>query len=147
MRDGEMIGRRISSIGYDLVTNQLLMAGSLSPTGLVAATNSLSGNHRTNPYLHRYHPDHDNLDPSYNPLPSGQEEAYPIARAVTLDFDTRYPSDPRQATLSPPPDWGQNIVGGIYYETITGIHKNPLYISGPFELQRVSLVPVLNDGN
>ena len=33
---------------------------------------------------------------------------------------------------------GSTIIGGTYTETITGIHKDPIEMSGSFELRRAS---------
>ena len=35
-------------------------------------------------------------------------------------------------------------VGGVFEESIVGLHRNPIFVSGRFELRRVSAVPVLN---
>jgi len=42
------------------------------------------------------------------------------------------------------PDFGYNEMGGNYQETITGIHKSAIYVSGTFRLTRVSLIAELN---
>ena len=42
------------------------------------------------------------------------------------------------------PGWGDSLVGGTFSESITGLHKNPIFTSGQFRLRRVSAVPVLN---
>jgi hypothetical protein len=42
-------------------------------------------NHESNPFLHTYHPDHDNLDARFrNELPQGSE-SYTIVRDITLN--------------------------------------------------------------
>ncbi len=61
----------------------------------VSVTNAFN-NHTSNPFLHTYHPDHDNLDVRFqNELPQGSE-SYTIVRDITLnvsppsdDFDSR----------------------------------------------------------
>ena len=35
-------------------------------------------------------------------------------------------------------------VGGTFTETITGLHRNPIFASGTFRLRRASTVTVLN---
>jgi len=42
--------------------------------------------------------------------------------------------------------WGDNQLGGIYRETIRGLHKSTLYVQGTFRLQQASRVGILNDG-
>jgi len=36
------------------------------------------------------------------------------------------------------------VVGGVFSESITGLHKNAIFASGLFRMRRVSAVPVLN---
>ena len=43
-------------------------------------------------------------------------------------------------------DWGDEEIGGIYTERITGIHREAVHTSGIFRLQRISDVDILNDG-
>ena len=42
------------------------------------------------------------------------------------------------------PDYGHNELGGNYSEIITGLHKNPIRVSGNFRLTRVSQIAELN---
>jgi hypothetical protein len=93
-----------------------------------------------NPFVHRYHPDHDNLDERFErTLPEGLE-SFSINRQVELQFSS---TDLDNLALA---GWGDNQLGGIYRETITGAHKTPLYVSGTFRLYQASRVSVLNDG-
>ena len=95
----------------------------------------LGSSYPTNPFLHRYHPDHDNLDERYeNPV----VEAYAVTRQITLDFSDRYPPDedlPERAVT--PAGWGVDLLGGYYTETLTGLHKDDITVHGPFILRRV----------
>jgi hypothetical protein len=96
-------------------------------------------NDALNPYKHKYHPDHDNLNPAGQPLPSGQAEAFAVTRMLHLAFQ---PSDPEGLALS---GWGDTWHGGTYRERILGLHKAPLNIEGFFRLRRISHVAELND--
>ena len=40
--------------------------------------------------------------------------------------------------------WGDTDLGGIYHETINGLHINSIYTEGVFRLHRVSSIGVLN---
>jgi len=66
-------------------------------------------------------------------------ESYTTTRQIELSF-----------AGSPPPggsvtaDFGYNRMGGAYRETITGIHKKLIYVSGSFRLSRVSQIAELN---
>ena len=94
----------------------------------------------TNPFVHQYHPDHDNRDARGNALPAGVE-SYDIERVVTFHFST---TPPAGSTVTS--GWGSSVIGGQYEEVIHGLHKdsqgvaggNGLAIQGTFELRRVS---------
>lgn len=139
MRDGVPVGRRISTIGYDFpaaATNNFLdLAGFFAVGQALTGAVSLPHDHPTNPFLHRYHPDHDNLTARFD---GPAVEAYATRRDLRLEF-TAAPTDGPAA-----PDFGYNEMGGHYRETITGIHKHPIHVSGTFRLSRVSLITALN---
>jgi len=139
VRDGESVGRRLSSVGYDFpstaTNNYLELAGSFSVGNSLSGTLTLPYDYPTNPFYHRYHPDHDNLNARFDgPL----VEAYTTTRQIALQFLTSPPDGPAV------PDFGYNEMGGTYSETITGIHKYPIHVSGTFRLTRVSLIANLN---
>jgi hypothetical protein len=143
MKDGEGVGRRASAIGYDFDEEYLVMTGTFGPAGSLAVSNTVPTEFRTNPFRHKYHPDHDNLDPTYQ---NYRQEALEVSRAMALVFSTRYPSDLLLAEGTPPPGWGASVVGGIYTEVLRGLHKNAITVQGSFELHRVSVTGQLNDG-
>ncbi len=101
-------------------------------TGTVTGVISVPANDPTNPFIHQYHPDHDNKNARGAPLPSG-DESYDITRTCSFTF-----------TASPPAGsivtngWGSTVIGGTYREIISGIHKDPLQVDGTFELRRAS---------
>jgi hypothetical protein len=86
-----------------------------------------------NPFVHTYHPDHDNLDARFSatPLAAGQE-SYTIVRACTFSFTS---SPPDRSTVT---GWGTTVLGGNYSETLTGLNKVPLTVSGTFAMRRIS---------
>lgn len=89
-------------------------------------------NDPTNPFVHTYHPDHDNLDASFSiPLESG-DESYDIKRVCAFTFTS---SPPDESTIL---GWGTTILGGTYAETITGINSQPLTVRGTFTMGRIS---------
>lgn len=118
--------------------------------GTVTHAVTVPSDDATNPFLHQYHPDHDNLDARFAPitLPNGVTqfnaklsdgvEAPAVTRTCQFTF-----------TASPPPGsqvstgWGGSVIGGTYSETLTGLHKLPLTVSGRFELRRVSEIGTL----
>jgi hypothetical protein len=141
LRDGVPAGRRFSTAAFDFdggTSNYLAMAG-----GAFAANNRLSviialgPNFPTNPYRHKYHPDHDNLDTRFVAL-TNNFEAYPVTREVELEFTG---TDPTGAS---PPDYGYSVMGGIYRETLRGLHREPIRLRGTFRLTRAAYIGELN---
>jgi len=133
--DGEPVGRRLSSVGFDFAGTYLECNGALSKSGAVECLLTLKSDHPTNPFLHRYHPDHDNLDERYENM---VVEAYEVKRTITLSFSDRYPPDedlPQRSVT--PAGWGDTLLGGYYDETLTGLHKDALRVYGPFILRKV----------
>jgi hypothetical protein len=107
--------------------------------GTLAASLTLDYNHPLNPFKHRFHPDHNNLDERFEQtLPEGKE-SFTINRTVALEFTD---TDPLGLN---PPGWGDTELGGSYGETMTGLHRSPIHISGTFRLVRVARVGALND--
>lgn len=132
----EIVGRRISSVAFGF--NQPLLAGSAFGTGVVNGTVTLDYDHPLNPFRHIYHPDHNNLDERFEQkLPEGKE-SFSVSRLLLLEFTAADPSDLN------PPGWGDTELGGTYRETITGIHRSAIQVSGNFHLVRVSPAAVLN---
>src|SRR5262249_31853400 len=74
LRDRTPVGRRISTAGFDFDpqggTNFITMTGTFGIGNTIGCALTLTPASPTNPFLHRFHPDHDNLDPFYTPIPS-----------------------------------------------------------------------------
>jgi hypothetical protein len=137
-RDGAPFAYRVSAIGYDFAAPDLALAGSFG--GTLAGTINVLRTDATNPFKHRYHPDHDDLTASYQPpvgLPDYLREVPQIARAVQLTFAPVPGGD-----LSP--EVGTTIRTGTYQETVTGLHKTPLVTTGTFLLRRQNTLGQLN---
>lgn len=112
-------------------------SGSFAIGASLERTIQVPFNDPTNPFVHQYHPDHDNKSPRGQALPAGVE-SYDITRTCTFEFTSQPPSG---STVTS--GWGSSVVGGVYRETITGLHRNPITLSGTFELRRVSEIGVL----
>jgi hypothetical protein len=144
LRNGAAVGRRLSTVDFDFdggTNNFLAMAGSFGIGQSASCAIDLDPNFPTNPFKHKYHPDHDNLDANFQPLPPGKEEAYHITRQIQLQFSA---SDPAGTNTLSGIEYGNSILGGTYTETVSGLHKTNLVASGTFRLTRVSNSPVLN---
>ena len=46
--------------------------------------------------------------------------------------------------MPPTPDYGYGMIGGHYRERIFGLHKQPIQVSGTFELNRASAIAELD---
>ncbi len=137
-REGQPVGTRISSTSYDYDAsggNYLNLYGLPGGSRVVTATNVVPATLPTNPFLHRYHPDHDNLDSSFLGF---KAEAYDITRRISFSFS---PAAPAGSVES---DYGYGSIGGVYREVISGLHRQDLTVQGAFLLRRASSVGVLN---
>ncbi len=147
LRGGQPVGRRLSTVDYDFPagsSNYLAMTGTFAFGQTASCSITLDPNFPTNPFRHKYHPDHDNKDRLFQPLPPNlpveHQEVYRISRTVELTFSA---TDPAGAALSSI-EYGDSAMGGTYRETIVGLHKTNLVVSGTFRLTRVNNSPVLN---
>jgi hypothetical protein len=141
LKDGGAFGYRVSSIGYDFAGNERPFSGSFG--GTLAGSIVVDRNLSTHPMKHKYHPDHDDLDAQFKPLPNpappngtpDQDEVWKITRALELAFNP--PSqNPNPADSA--------VRTGTYRETITGLHKQALIVEGTFTLRRVNQLSELN---
>ena len=135
LRDGVPVGLRLATVAYDFPGTEMAMTGTFDPAGQLDVTLAIGAEDPTSPYKHTYHPDHDNLDAEFlNP----EIEAFDVSREITLEFSPGHPAGRE------PPGWGDNEVGGTSRETVTGMHKHPIYVEGIFLLTRVAAAPQLN---
>lgn len=139
LRDGEMVGRRLSSADFPFPStpgnNFLPLTGTFAINNTVNGSYTLGANDAVNPFKHKYHPDHDNLDATFT---SFRGEAYEFSRAFQMTFT---PTNTVGVTQS---DYGYTSLSGIYRETMRGLHRTDIVASGPFQLRRVISTPVLN---
>jgi len=84
--DGDPIGYRISTAAYDFEGTELSMGGIFDFLRTLTVELVMEPNLSTNPFMHKYHPDHNNLDEQFLPLPEGFEEAFRVVRQFQLDF-------------------------------------------------------------
>lgn len=88
-----------------------------------------------NPFKHQYHPRHGETPPDAPP-----SRRWDIVRSISLIFSDQPPDGGDKA------GWGETSVGGEYTEVLEGLRRDPIVVRGDFELNKVSDVPVLNDG-
>ncbi|MDO9309486.1 MAG: hypothetical protein Q7V04_10515 [Deltaproteobacteria bacterium] len=151
-RDGSKVGRRFSAVGFDYSPSAdathgtdfdataLKCSGSISTTVncRIVLESSASFTQPTNPFLHRYHPDHDNLASDFTTY---KQEVNRIERDITLVFD----STPVENPTIPPPGWGVTVLGGTYTELISDLAKGAIRVEGNFTLNLAADVDLLNE--
>jgi len=133
IRGGKLVGRRIGTVGYDFEGSELTLDGGLGPGRALVGELVLPKLHPTNPFRHKYHPDHRNTNPD-NP-----EYGYEIVRQMTVVFDDTADGQPEIG------DYGVRVLSGTYREAIEGLHKVPLIAEGTVSLTRISTVGKLNE--
>ncbi len=101
----------------------LPLTGGIGPGRTLEGTAIFAQDHPANPFRHKYHPDH--------------RKGRTVTRNFVMAFNAQQDTDDPQAGLS--------SLGGSFQETLTGLHKIPLRVSGTFTLQRVSVIDRLND--
>lgn len=114
----------------------ILGTGSVGTSGTLSFPVLLGYNADANPFVHRFHPDHDNLDARFTTLQPAGRESLTVNRTVTLTFLSSLPGVTDAA-------WGVTMLGGTYVETVTGLRAVPLTVKGVFVLNRVSDVATL----
>ena len=112
--------------------------GSVALGSSLACTITLPYNDPTNPFVHQFHPDHDNLDAQFQSVAEGVE-SYTVSRVGTFNFTSTPPSGSSVTT-----GWGSSVIGGTYSEVISGLHSSSIQLSGTFELRRASEIGTLS---
>jgi hypothetical protein len=94
----------------------------------------------SNPFIHQYHPDHDNLNASFTQLLPKGRESYSIQRTVWLSPQSAGFDYQSRTT-------GSLDLNGVYDETIevggSGANARTFRVLGTFTLNRISDLPTL----
>lgn len=126
LRSGAIRGRRLTSPHFEFARTNgqftLALTGVFGLSNIVSGRLLLPGDVPTNPFLHRYHPDHGT-------------NAFTVTRDINLLIGVNPNLDPGE---------GDEVLGGTYWETLSGLHRLPLYASGSVELRRLSDLGELN---
>ncbi|MCF7673901.1 MAG: hypothetical protein K9M97_01045 [Akkermansiaceae bacterium] len=136
--DAKSAARRLVATHMPLDLALTSGSGSVAIGSSLTRTIVVPFNDPTNPFVHQYHPDHDNKS-GQTTLGDGRE-SHTVTRVVTFTF-----------TAAPPAGgsvtgWGSSVLGGTYAEVVSGLHKdsvgvgtgNGLRLAGTFELRRAS---------
>ncbi len=120
-----------------VATSTVAMPSTISSSVSIPYSFTIPFNGATNPFVHAYHPDHDNKDARGNPLGAGVESPS-ITRTCTFTFT---PAPPDGSVIG---GWGSSVIGGTYSELIYGLHKEPFNLTGTFQLRRASQIGTLS---
>ena len=125
--------RRI--VAAHLPLDRVLDGGTMALGGSMNCTITTPFDDPTSPFVHQYHPDHDNKSGT-TPLEAGQE-SYDLGRAVTFAISATAPAGV-SAT-----GYGSSVIAGDYTEVLTGLRKDSVTVTGTFSLRRVSEIGTL----
>ena len=135
--------RRISSVQFPTSASNVPwdFTGALQPGGDLTVNVPLSyDDQSSNPFLHTYHPDHDNLDAQFTSTLARGIESYGVTRQITLSF-TASENDFSSLTQ------GNQDLSGNYSELITfqarGSQTRQYNVLGTFSLKRISDIATL----
>ncbi len=141
LRDGRPFARRISTAAYSLLNASgkaeepiLASTGAFGATGTeLTTTLVIEDTETTNPFHHKYHPQHGWSE--YSP-------DWTVNWQMSFTFTEESP-DGRSVA-----GWGDSQVGGDFEQILTGLVKeqNSIRATGYFLLQRASIVAQMNDG-
>jgi hypothetical protein len=134
--DAKAAARRIVATHLPLDQALVTTTGSFTIGSDLSCTIATPFNDPTNPFVHQYHPDHDNKS-GQTELVAGQE-SYDVTREVSFTF-TGTPPGGGSAT-----GWGSSVIGGTYGEVVSGLHKQNISLTGTFVLRRASELGTLN---
>jgi hypothetical protein len=140
---GLSAARRISSVHFPTSPGNIPwnFTGSMQQGGsLTANVPLLYDDQASNPFLHTYHPDHDNLDAQFTSSLARGVESYSVNRQITLAF--RPPDDDFNSLTR-----GSQDLNGTYSEAITfqarGSQTREYNVLGTFILKRISDIATL----
>ncbi|MDX1951025.1 MAG: hypothetical protein SFY81_02510 [Verrucomicrobiota bacterium] len=128
--------RRITAVHLPISNDGWQLKGEFGGLGIMNAVLVNGFNdHASNPFIHSYHPDHDNLDALFQPITQPGAESYEIKRQITLSF------------TPPGDDFASRTIGfsrlqGTYLENIvlkgSDSQIRTIVTKGDFLLTRVS---------
>lgn len=121
--------KRIDSVVFPVMAPAPL-TGSFS--NALTGTVTVGFDAPTNPFLHRYHPMHDNKNWDFEAY-TNAVETRTIVRNLTLTFNA-------VTNTSANPYYGVDQLSGVYQETLTGLRAQPVLAQGAFSLQRISRI-------
>jgi hypothetical protein len=135
--------RRISSVHLPTSAGNVPwnFTGTMAEGGAITVTVPLSyDDQASNPFVHTYHPDHDNLDAQFSASLARGTESYGVMRQMTLTFTE--PADDFDSLTG-----GSGDLNGRYAEVVTfqskGSQTRQFNVLGAFSLKRISDIATL----
>ena len=141
--------RRISSANFPNFGAPIGFTGSGFAHGGTMTANVLQPyDDKVNPFVHAYHPQHDNVRFRNKVMikhqaadevdGTGSFESWAVNRKITLTFAN---ADPTGGNY----DWNRTVTGGTYREDVTSLTKTPIHVEGAFRLNKVLDTHILTD--
>ncbi len=157
VKNSDKITGRVTSVGFSF-SDPILMSWDTA-TSTYQCTIKMAYDDPLNPFKHRYHPDHNNLNSKYKPLGAG-EESWGIKREISLQVtsnqddtsENELNSENRIALRTYERELNLNYrsAKGTYNETLGAMNNVPglasgnLFVMGSFRLSRIRSKTVLN---
>lgn len=151
LRGDGFVGLRLSTVAYEfaeVTDGEQQRRQYVQPLAL----NVASGRYETaityppdsasNPFFHRFHPDHDNRDAFYEPLPEPVEVPM-IQRTIGLTICDAASTNP-ECDLQTDPAAGSSLIAGKFHDRVDGLHKNSAIARGDLRLRRLTTDSQLN---
>ncbi len=138
--DDEAAFPRLSSPALS-IGDAITGSGNFSAGNEIKFGVDIAGQDPLNPFKHKYHPDHDNLDAKFEPFDPTQLspyswESFGVRRTISLTLKNDPAFEGMTAEeierLSSESDWGGENWGGDYAEVIEGLHQNDITVKGYF---------------
>lgn len=143
------LSRRVSSVHLPWTEDNATWAFDNNLDGANPLTTVVTtgfNDHQSNPFLHSYHPDHDNKSAFFESGQPQGEESYGISRSIILSLDSVASSDFESVTRA-----GNQTLSGDYQETISingkGATAKSYTVQGRFSVGRLSSDLPLTQGN
>ncbi|NLE60359.1 MAG: hypothetical protein GX616_18575 [Planctomycetes bacterium] len=123
LRDGRRVTYRYNAV---LFHKPVDLTGTITGNGAggtLSGTLEMAADDPLNPYRHRYSPEH--------------RTGFAVTRQITLEFSPD-DSNPVNQALGLAETAGNNELTGTYTEVISGLSLEPVTVSGPFRLMRLT---------
>jgi hypothetical protein len=123
--------RLLQTAAYDFSGPTLPLSGQFAPGTVLEGQIDMPAGVATNPFAHRFHPDHDNLDDATGAILHGAAvEVYAVSRDIRIDIAPQDPDLPGPLSR----------IIATYGETVNGLAAAPIHSTGRLILIKVNSV-------